>query len=717
MESANALTRSSGRTTELVDFLRRELAPTPERWSATLRLTLACVAATIPVMVFRLHLPLLVMILMYLITKEDTTATLVGTIAGILGVSIGLGLALLVYIVALDVIWLRVCLVPAFVGGGLFLNRILVLPALGTAIGLPAAMSMIVPDVLPPGVLDRFLFWLWWSVVLGLGINLGVQLLLNPKNALDRLTETLSTRLRAVEGAIGQILAGPGGVAPLQSDSPVATLALSGVAGQLQLLKMVEIRSASLKPYHAELNALITFVDRLLTAAAALGALNPGMLGEQLRRRLQRVADACADVRRAIEQHRWPEHVVRSPDTTLAGEDNDLLPPLAEMERVLAMLPLALPGGASSSTTARPSTDATEHRSLLVPDAFTNPEYGQFAIKGALAATVCYLIFTGAEYPGIYTSVITCMVCSLSTIGASTQKGVLRFAGAAIGGLMGVFTIIYVFPHLESLAGFWLPFGAGTAVAAYVNFGSPRLSYCGYQIGLAFYKAVLQGYGPATELKVVKDRLIGIALGLLVFGLIDTQLWPVHAAARVRPSFASALRSMADLARLPSQDEDAAIVLSQAYALRLKIYQEFGTVQQLVAETTLEPGAAERDVMLQSLAEAQAAFLVLLALVQDRADAALRAVSETVRDAATRCNATVAESFDALAAGIEGKQMRPLPDLAGSLTELERSTAARLNDSTAAATAPYERGRLALYRQLVPLVERLGAHHQALVLA
>ena len=421
MESANALTRSSGRTTGLLDFLRRELAPTPERWRATLRLTLACVAATIPVMVFRLHLPLLVMILMYLITKEDTTATLVGTLAGILGVTIGLGLALLVYLVALDVTWLRVCLVPAFVGGGLFLNRILVLPSLGTTIGLPAAMAMIVPDVLPPGVLDRFLFWLWWSVVLGLGVNLGVQLLLNPKNALDRLVEALSTRLRAVEGAIARILVGPDGIASPQSGPPAATLALSGVAGQLQLLKIVEMRSASLKPYHAELNALIIFVDRLLTAAAALEAVNPGRLGEQLRRRLQRVADACADVRRAIEQHRWPENVVLSPDTTLAGEDNGLLPPLAEMERVLAMIPLALPEGASSSTTARPSADAAEHRSLLVPDAFTNPEYGQFAIKGALAATVCYLIFTGAAYPGIYTSVITCMVCSLSTIGASTR--------------------------------------------------------------------------------------------------------------------------------------------------------------------------------------------------------------------------------------------------------------------------------------------------------
>jgi multidrug resistance protein MdtO len=717
MERATALTRSSTRTTDILDFLRRELAPTPERWSATLRLTLACVAATIPVMVFRLHLPLIVMILMYLITKEDTTATLVGTIAGILGVSIGLSLALLVYIVALDVTWLRVCLVPAFVGGGLFLNRILVLPSLGTAIGLPAAMGMIVPDVLPPGVLDRFLFWLWWSVVLGLGINLGVQLLLNPKNALDRLVEALSTRLRAVEGAIVRILAGLDGVALPPSGPPAATLALSGVASQLQLLKIVEMRYGSLKPYHAELNALITFVDRLLTAAAALEAFNPEMLGEQLRRRLQRVADACADMRRAIEQRRWPEHVWPSPATTLAGEENSLLPPLTEMERVLAMMPLALPSGATSSRRELPSADAAEHRRLLVPDAFTNPEYGQFAIKGALAATVCYLIFTGADYPGIYTSVITVMVCSLSTIGASTQKGVLRFAGSAIGGLMGVFTILYVFPHLDSLGGFWLPFGAGTAVAAYVNFGSPRLSYCGYQIGLAFYKAVLQGYGPATELKVVKDRLIGIALGLLVFGLIDTQLWPVRAAASVRPSFANALRSMADLARLPSQDEEPAMILSRAYALRLKIYQGFGTVQQLVAETMFEPGATEREVMLQLLAEAQAAFLVLLALVQDRADAALRGGPVMAREAANRCDAAVAESFEALAAGIEGQQRRPWPDLAGALAALERDTAAHLHDSTAAATAPYEHGRLALYRQLVPLVERLGAHHQALVLA
>src|SRR5215467_14561895 len=135
MVKTSTQARSPWPTLGLWAFLRRELACTPERWQATLRLTLACTAATVPIMMFKLHLPLLTMIMMYLLTKEETTATLVGTLAGLIGVTISLGLALLVYLVALDITWLRVGLIPVFVGGGLFLNRILVLGPLGTVLG------------------------------------------------------------------------------------------------------------------------------------------------------------------------------------------------------------------------------------------------------------------------------------------------------------------------------------------------------------------------------------------------------------------------------------------------------------------------------------------------------------------------------------------------------------------------------------------------------
>src|SRR5437867_12174547 len=185
---------------------------------------------------------------------------------------------------------------------------------------------------------------------------------------------------------------------------------------------------------------------------------------------------------------------------------------------------------------------------LLIPDATTNPEYVQFAVKGALAALICYVLLIGFDYPGIYTSVITCFVVSLSTIGSSNQKGLLRFGGAAVGGVMGLVALVYAFPNVEGVGGFWLVFAIGTAVAAWINFGSPRISYGGYQTGLAFYKATLQTLGPAVSATVVRDRLIGVAFGLTVFGLVEHVVWPARAADRMHARLADVFRSLAAFA-------------------------------------------------------------------------------------------------------------------------------------------------------------------------
>src|SRR5262249_14952196 len=179
----------------------------------------------------------------------------------------------------------------------------------------------------------------------------------------------------------------------------------------------------------------------------------------------------------------------------------------------------------------------------------------------------------------IYTAVITCMVCSLSTIGASAQKGLLRFTGAVLGATMGIVTCLYIFPHLDSLGGFSIPFSARTAVFSPFSFRRPCLSYCGYQIGLAFYKVVLQGYGPVSDFRVARNRLVGIALGLVVFGLIDTQLWPVRAGATILPTLATALRLLARLARLSGQPVAPARLLRASANLRVQISPAFDSVR------------------------------------------------------------------------------------------------------------------------------------------
>src|SRR5262249_32847641 len=165
------------------------------------------------------------------------------------------------------------------------------------------------------------------------------------------------------------------------------------------------------------------------------------------------------------------------------------IPALGAMEQTLDEIAVAMVPRAGASGGPAPP-ELARKPSLLRPDAFSNPEYVQFAVRGGLACLICYVVLVSFAYSGIYTSVIRCFVVSLSTVGASVQKGMLRFAGAALGGGMGLVALIYVLPHAESLGGFWAVFATGTAVAAWVNFGSPRVSYGGYQIGLAFYKVV-----------------------------------------------------------------------------------------------------------------------------------------------------------------------------------------------------------------------------------
>jgi multidrug resistance protein MdtO len=687
------------KTAQFLEFLRRELAPTPGRWSATLRLTLACVACTIPVMMFHLKEPLLVMILMFFIVKEDKTSTLLGTIMGIIGATVGCGLLLAYFLCALELTWLRIIGIPVFIAVGLLLNRIVTLAPLGLVISIPMAMGMIVPDVVPyPEFLNRFPFHLWWAIVLGLGVNLAVQLLLNPNSAESLVIRDLTARLDAVEQMLRQRAAGKRTAAP---ESTLAQLALSGVAEQMQYLKLATLAKPRNRRHPDAARGQIILVDRLVTAAAVLEIQGAVPFSDAQRARLQRLADACTRWRTAIRNRRPPEFSSPSNDLAAASTDHAALPSLAEMERVVALMPQAFPGRELPAE-LKPGAGQAQS-SFLVPGALKNRDYQRFALKGALAGLICYLIFSLTDYREIYTSVITCIVCSLSTLGAGVQKGLLRFAGAAVGGVLGILTLVYVFPQLDSLGGFWFPFAAVTALAAYVNFGSTRIAYCGIQIGLAFYKCVLQDYGPSTGLHVVGERLIGIALGLTVFGLINRHLWPETALETTSAKLASALRLLAKLASLPDEGKNPAPHLAEASDLRWQVYRELSAVRQLLESSKFESDAARRENQEAISRLTQAVFLCLLAVIQHRTDLRPAAVPETLRAASVHFRTTLADMLTQLSARVEGRAGCPLSDLSAALQTLEQTVATQLKTVPDASLVNQIQARLALYQQTVQL--------------
>src|SRR5262245_36782096 len=683
--------------TAFVDFLRRELAPTPGRGSATFRLTLACVIATIPVLTHRIPHALIVMIMMYLITQEDTAATLLGSVLGVLGVTVGLGAALLVWMVVLDIAWLRIACFFGFTFGGLWLKRVLVVGALGSALGLPAALVMILPDVgpLPLESLTEFVLWLWLTVTLGLTVNVGVQLLLAPGDPLTLLRRERDTRLRLVENALRE-LGGSRDLDPAPSRVSLETLATAGMSRPLALLKTASLTNAWARQHHDALATAITLVDRLVTDARALQLVLSSAPNAALNGSLLRLADACAHTRQALAEQASPQATEVAAPPIPADLHVAMPRPLAEMERTLEQLSAVARLAPAAQTAKEPG-----HR-LLLPDATTNPEYVQFAVKGALAALICYILFIGFDYPGIYTSVITCFVVSLSTIGSSNQKGLLRFGGAAVGGVMGLVALVYAFPNVEGVGGFWLVFATGTAGAAWINFGSPRISYGGYQTGLAFYKATLQSVGTAVSATVVRDRLVGVAFGLMVFGLVEHFLWPARAADRMHERLADVFRSLAAFARVVSRPADEQ---GDVDARRQLISQQVTDVQGFIESSKFEPGAGAADAQRveRLTADAQAVFLILLAISRDAASSARR--PDAGRAATARVDQEVAVILEALADRIGPGGVASAGEVIGSRVDFDRSfTAAHADAAGERATGE---GALGLYRELAVAVNRL----------
>ena len=175
--------------------------------------------------------------------------------------------------------------------------------------------------------------------------------------------------------------------------------------------------------------------------------------------------------------------------------------------------------------TTGPPAHRPKPKSLFVPDAFSNPAHVHFALKVTFAAMFCYIVYEGIDWSGIHTAFITCTFIALESTGATLHKGVLRMGGCIIGGALALFTIVFLMPHMVTIASLVVVVAGASAIAGWVAAGSEMISYAGLQIAFAFFYSVFQGYAPDTDLDNVRDRVVGILFGLIVTGLVFRQFF------------------------------------------------------------------------------------------------------------------------------------------------------------------------------------------------
>jgi len=179
-----------------------------------------------------------------------------------------------------------------------------------------------------------------------------------------------------------------------------------------------------------------------------------------------------------------------------------------------------------------PPAHLPKPKGFFVSDAFTNPAHVHFALKVTFAAMFCYIFYEAIDWSGIHTALITCTFIALESTEATLYKGTLRIAGCVIGGALALFSIVFLMPHMETIASLVVLVACVAAIAGWVATGSERISYAGLQLAFAFFYSVFQGYAPDTDLDNVRNRVVGILLGLIVTGLVFQYVWPERASQR-----------------------------------------------------------------------------------------------------------------------------------------------------------------------------------------
>jgi uncharacterized membrane protein YccC len=298
---------------------------------------------------------------------------------------------------------------------------------------------------------------------------------------------------------------------------------------------------------------------------------------------------------------------------------------------------------------APPARPPAAPKRLFAADALGNPDHLRFALKTTFAAMLCYVVYTALAWPGIHTCVITCAVVALTSHGATIHKAALRIAGALAGGALALLATVFVVPQLESIGGLLLMLAPVVVLAAWISAGSERIAYFGWQLAFAFFLCVLHGYGPSDDVTLVRDRLLGILLGIAVMAWVFAHVWPERAQVRLRDALARALRGAAALLAEPEGPVDdvaqrrGAVLQDLAEGERMagvaafEPAAGFANAEALAAATRRAVNAALRPA--QDRAEGDRASLLLQAagaLGQDD-DAALQALEHFSEWSAERC--------------------------------------------------------------------------------
>jgi multidrug resistance protein MdtO len=422
-----------------VQFLKEELAPYPGRLNLALRVMLS--SAVILVSSLTLEVPFvgLSLIMALVIAQMNVVVSRLAGVLVILGITLGCAATiLLLYKFTYDYALLRILTTVVLLYGCLYLYRAATLgPAFWLAAILVSFAQTFADQTGNAEILVRAMLWVWVALCYPVVVGLVVNTLLLPLEPQVQLKAEFHRQLKAIDARLVWLL-GDGE----EPSEPITRPAVEKGALALQkLLKFTTMRDKRVKVEQARYLATVATVSRLYYAGSELPA---GPIDAE-----PELADALRELRSAVAQL----------DLAIASERPFVLPEQSSsMRRDVAVAPIvemqdAMQALSEFEKNPSPAPAAGEKLPMLVPDAFSNPVYNQFALKTLLATMISYLFYIGVDWSGIHTIMLTCIIIAESSSGAVIRKGWLRVFGAGIARLIALFHMVFVIPHIDGLIG------------------------------------------------------------------------------------------------------------------------------------------------------------------------------------------------------------------------------------------------------------------------
>lgn len=570
----------------LGEFLKHELSPYPGRTALVARMVIAATLVMVIGMVFRIPYTFQGAIYALIVSRESSQATFKSAVSMLSMTGIGAAylLASAWFVISIPTLHLLWVIASFFLG----------FYAISTIKNFGASSTFAIMICVGVPIWDRHVsaetnvedtLWLCLASAIGVVVTVGVEILFSRLKPGEDVVAGVVDRLTAVQHVLA-CFAENRSVDRLMQENAVR-LAMVGTS----MLRRTLQRSAYAPDYAEKMGAVIALTGRIVDLAANLGSPTHLMSGDD-REQIRLLAENVGNIRSALLAEGVP-HLNAAHATQ--GNVPRAIPFVDEVEKTVQLMQEVLIGSQSLAVFAPQPSSGDPPPTFFARDALTNVTHIQFALKGCLTAGLCYIIYNGVDWPGISTAVTTCFLTALSTIGSSRQKQVLRIAGALVGGfLIGMGSQIFILPYLDSIAGFTILFVVVTVFASWFMTSSPRLSYFGVQVAVAFYFIHLNSFAIEHSLSIARDRVVGILLGLIMMWFVFDQLWGASAVSDMKRAFLSTVRLLSAFAREPIST-DYNVAAERSYSLREAINNNFDGVRASADGVLFEFGPSRQQ--------------------------------------------------------------------------------------------------------------------------